>query len=185
MAKKNVSTTAPVNPPPVPDRPPSDEEIAALLGKGYPAFQAVAAYGGKAVAEWKRYTAKSPWVLKVSMGKRSLFYARLDEGALLVTVLLAERATEAALAGGVRASLHEAIRSATVYPEGRPVVTRVRKPGDWRGVEELIALKVETAKPAARKRATASAVKTTEVVKATKTTKTAKTKTTRAVKQAR
>lgn len=117
-----------------------------VLGESYPAFQALVALAGPGAAEWRRYTKNSPWVLKVSEGKRSLFYARPDSGYLSVTVLLSERAVDAALAGRVSRRLHEAIRNAKVYPEGRPVNIVVKRPSDFAKVEQLIALKREAAR---------------------------------------
>jgi hypothetical protein len=124
-----------------------------VLGESYPAFQALVALAGPGAAEWRRYTKNSPWVLKVSEGKRSLFYARPDLGYLSVTVLLSERAVDAALAGRVSRRLHEAIRSAKVYPEGRPVNVVVKRPSDFAKVEQLIALKREATAGAGKSKA--------------------------------
>ena len=132
--------------------PPSDSELKAVLGEAYSAFQALVSRAGPGAAEWRRYTKNSPWVLKVTQGKRSLFYARPDSGHLKVTVLLGGRAVEAALAGQVSKRLHESIRKAKVYPEGRPVSVAIKRPSDLGKVEELIAAKVAaTARPAKRK----------------------------------
>lgn len=139
-------------PNPVAAHPPSDSELKAVLGEAYSAFQALVSRAGPGAAEWRRYTKNSPWVLKVSQGKRSLFYARPEAGHLNVTVLLGSRAVEAALAGQVSRRLHESIRRAKVYPEGRPVSVAIKKPSDLGKVEELIAAKVAaTARPARRK----------------------------------
>jgi hypothetical protein len=126
-------------------QPPTKSEMAAVLGDAYPAFQALV---GTGAAEWRRYTRNSPWVLKVSQGKRSLFYARPDSGHLEVTVLLGGRAVDAALAGQVSKRLHDAIRKAKVFPEGRPVRVVVKRPSDLAKVQQLIAVKLEaTARP--------------------------------------
>ena len=131
--------------------PPTESEMAAVLGDAYPAFQALVGRAGAGAAEWRRYTKNSPWVLKVSQGKRSLFYARPDSGHLRVTVLLGGRAVDAALAGRVSKRLHDSIRKAKVYPEGRPVSVWSRAVGS-REVEELIAVKLEaTARPSQSK----------------------------------
>jgi uncharacterized protein DUF3788 len=114
----------------------------ALLREAYPAFQALVASGGPGAAEWRRSSKNSPWLLKVSKDKRSLFYAKPDTGHLTVTVLLGERAVEVALAGGVSKRLHDSIRSAKVYPEGRPVAVSIDRPSDFAKVEELVAVKM-------------------------------------------
>ena len=131
--------------------PPSDSELKAVLGEAYSAFQALVSRAGPGAAEWRRYTKNSPWVLKVSQGKRSLFYARPDSGHFKVTVLLGGRAVEAALAGQVSKRLHESIRKAKVYPEGRPVTVAIKRLSDLGKVEELIAAKL-TATPRPAKR---------------------------------
>jgi len=132
--------------------PPTESEMAAVLGDAYPAFRALVDRAGAGAAEWRRYTRNSPWVLKVSQGKRSLFYARPDSGHLRVTVLLGGRAVDAALAGRVSRRLHDSIRKAKVYPEGRPVSVVVKRPSDLAKVEELIAVKLEaTARPSQSK----------------------------------
>lgn len=104
--------------------------MAAVLGDAYPGFQALVSRRSETTAEWRRYSKKSPWVLKVSQGKRTLFYARPDFGKLKVTVLLGGRAAEAALAGQVRKQLHASIREAKVFPEGRPVSVWIKRPAD-------------------------------------------------------
>jgi len=89
-------------------------------------------------------------------GKRPLFYARPDTGAVRVTLLLGGRAVEAALAGQVSRRLHAAIRDARVFPEGRPVAVVVKKMKDLDKVEELLAVKLgatgKSARPSHRKR---------------------------------
>ncbi len=122
--------------------PPSEAEIAAVLRDAHSAFQALLARRGPTVAEWRRYSRKSPWVLKVSQGKRTLFYARPDSGKLKVTVLLGASAVEAALAGQVSKQLHASIREAQVYPEGRPVSVWISRPADVRKLDELVSVKL-------------------------------------------
>ena len=128
---------------PTTTKPPSESALASLLGDAYQAFRALVEPGDGAVGEWRRYSKRSPWVMRVSQGKRPLFYARPDFGAVEVTVLLGGRAVEAALAGQVSKRLHAAIRKARVFPEGRPVCVIVKKMEDLAKVEELVAVKLQ------------------------------------------
>ncbi len=132
--------------------PPSESELAAVLGEAYSAFQALLSSHGETVSEWRRYSKKSPWVLKVSLGKRGLFYARPDSGKLKVTVLLGGRAVEAALGGQVSKSLHAPILAARVFPEGRPVSVWIKRPADVKKVEELVSVKLATTMKAGKSR---------------------------------
>ena len=135
----------------VPAHPPSESELKKVLGDAYSAFQGLVRRAGPGAAEWRRYTKNSPWVLKVTERKRSVFYARLDGEHLNVTVLLGSRAVEAALAGQVSKRLQESIRKAKPYPEGRPVSVVIKKASDLGRVEELIAAKdAVSARPAKR-----------------------------------
>ena len=122
--------------------PPSESEMAAVLGEAHPEFQALLARRPETTAEWRLYSKKSNWLLKVSQGKRTLFYARPDSGKLKVTVLLGERAVEAALAGQVSKQLHADIRETKPFPEGRPVSVWIKRPVDLAKVEQLISVKL-------------------------------------------
>lgn len=131
--------------------PPSDAEMAALLGDAWLPFQALVRRDGKGTSEWRRYSRNSPWVLKVSQRTRTLFYAQPGARGLKVTVVLGPRAVQAALAGQVSTVLHAAITGAKVYPEGRPVSVVVKKPSDLAKVEELVAVKLEPLTPGTSK----------------------------------
>jgi hypothetical protein len=122
---------------------PSADELVGLLGKSKSAFMALAQERAGAICEWKRYSKKSPWVMKVSEGDRTLFYVTPQAKQFEVTVVLGERAAKAALAGQVREELHAAIRSAKPYVEGRPVRVVVTGKADLAGVAELLAVKLK------------------------------------------
>ena len=123
-------------------RPPTTRELNALLGDSYAAFQALTQRGSAVTREWRRYNKTSPWVLKVSQGERTLFYATPKVGSFEATVVLGKRAAEAALQGGVSRKLHASIRAAPAYAEGRPVRVVVKDQADLAGVEQLVAIKL-------------------------------------------
>jgi hypothetical protein len=123
-------------------RPPSTRELMTLLGRSYAAFLALTQRGSAFTCEWKRYSKKSPWALKVSQGDRTLLYATPMADAFEATVVLGERAAQAALAGRVSKTLHASIRAANPYVEGRPVRVMVKDQADVAGVEELVAVKL-------------------------------------------
>lgn len=122
---------------------PGDDELVSLLGRAHAAFQALAHDRAGVTCEWKRYSKQGPWALKVSEGQRTLFYLVPQADQFEVTVVLGQRATDAALAGRVRPELHATIRSAKPYAEGRPVKVVVTGEDDLVGVEELVAVKLQ------------------------------------------
>jgi hypothetical protein len=128
-------------------RPPSPAALAEILGRAHDAFQALAKAGAGTTSEWRRYSAQSPWVLKVSQGERTLLYLEPMPAAVCATVVLGKRATDAALGGAVSEDLHDAIRSARAYAEGRPVRVIVKRLADVKGVEQLLAVKLNPEAP--------------------------------------
>jgi hypothetical protein len=126
-------------------KPPSAGELAALLGGSHAAFVALTQRGAGFTREWKRYGKQSPWVLKVGQGDRTLFYANPMAGAFEVTVVLGERAAQAALSGRASQAVRAAIRAARPYVEGRPVRVMVKARAHLAGVEELLAVKLDPA----------------------------------------
>jgi len=122
---------------------PGETAVARQLGRACAAYAALVERGPKTTLEWKQYRKDAPWVLKVNQGSRTLFYLRPDVGFFHVTVLLGERSTAAALAGRVSEGLHDAIRDARKYAEGRPVRVTVRTKADASRVEELLAVKLD------------------------------------------
>ena len=128
--------------PAVDSRPPSAREVATLLGRSHAAFVALTQRGSGVTCEWRRYTKASPWTLKVRQGDRTLLYATPKADAFEATVILGERATEAALGGRVSKRLHASIRAAKSYVEGRVVRITVRGQADVAAVEELVAVKL-------------------------------------------
>lgn len=120
---------------------PTAPELTLMLERAHAAFDTLTSRPG-ATLEWRQYKKDAPWVLKVSQGKRTLFYLRPDRGSFHVTVLLGPRATKAALGGRVSRDLHAAIRGARAYVEGRPVLVVVRSKRDLAGVNQLIDVKL-------------------------------------------
>ena len=127
--------------------PPGDDGLANQLGRSHEAFQTLAHDRAGVTCEWRRYSKKGPWVLKVSKGERTLFYLIPQADQFEVTVILGQRATDAALAGRVRPELHAAIRSAKPYIEGRPVKVLVTSQEDLAAVEELVTVKLKPEMP--------------------------------------
>ena len=82
-------------------------------------------------------------LLKVSQGDRTLFYVTPKAGSFEATVVLGERATQAALNGGVSKKLHSSIRAAKTYVEGRVVRVVVTDQADLASVEQLVAVKLD------------------------------------------
>lgn len=73
---------------------PSADELVGLLAMYKSAFFALTHDRAGATCEWKRYSKKSPRVMKVSAGDRTLFYLAPQANQFEVTVVSAKLATE-------------------------------------------------------------------------------------------
>ena len=124
---------------------PPASELRDLLGCSYEVFDLVAHPRPGVTNEWRCYKKDTPPVLKVIDGQRNLYFVRPDRGCVHVTVVLGPAACDAALAGRVPAHLHDAIRSAPQYPEGRPIQLELRRLADVAYVEALVAVKLAPA----------------------------------------
>ncbi|MDH3455806.1 MAG: DUF3788 family protein [Gemmatimonadota bacterium] len=120
-------------------------ELRDLLGRCYRVFDRVAHPSPSVTSEWRCYKKGTPPVLKVIDGKRTLYYVRPDRGSVHVTVVLGRLACDAALAGRVPAHLHDVIRSAKQFPEGRAVRLELHRLADVADVEALLAVKLAPA----------------------------------------
>jgi hypothetical protein len=127
--------------------PPEDADIARTLGSAFAAFDRLRALRPTVTAEWRRYSKKSPWTLKVVEGKRTLYYLTPTDGSLTVSIILGERATEAVLAAdGITERVKTDLRQARPYLEGRGIRVPVASTADTELVARLVAIKLDPAR---------------------------------------
>jgi len=122
-------------------RPPSEAQVRRLLGPARPAWDALLGVGQRR-REWKRYSVKYDWVVRVHDGKRTLLWLRPVAGELHVTLILGGKAVAAGLASALPERLKSRLRAAPVYPEGRVVRVGLRSARGVPDVERLLALKL-------------------------------------------
>lgn len=92
--------------------------------------------------EWKFYSYKSGWSLKVMRKKRTILYMIPCKKHFWVTFVLGDKAKEVALKAALPASVLEVIRSAKKYMEGTGFSVEVRVRDDLATVEKLAAIKM-------------------------------------------
>jgi hypothetical protein len=126
--------------------PPTDEDVAAALGKAHPRWQELKArvegrFAPVAV-EWGFPTKSSGWGLRLSTPKRTILYMTPRNGHFLASVALSDKAVLAAHAAGLPAPMLALIDAAPKHVEGRGVRLEVRTPDDVRQVEKLAVIKM-------------------------------------------
>jgi hypothetical protein len=135
-----------VKKPPLPDAPPSETRVRRLLGQAVVAWDALLDPARRRTREWKRYSPKDPWSLRVYEGQRTVLWLVPEAGLLRVAVILGEKAVAAGLEGSLSQKLKAELREAARYPEGRLVRIRMRTAARVRDVERLVDLKVGRAR---------------------------------------
>ena len=96
-----------------------------------------------AILEWRCYSLKTGWALRLKRAKRTILWMSGCEGSFRVSFILGERAVLAARQSGLSAWLLRIVDEAPKYPEGTGVRLHIKGPRDIRDVRKLTAVKLE------------------------------------------
>jgi predicted DNA-binding protein (MmcQ/YjbR family) len=124
-----------------PSGPPSEKDLRERLGPAHESWKALLASLPQLGREWKLYSRKAGFTLRLKDGERTLLYLQPQQGDFRAVVVLGERSAKAALGGRLPARLRKAIEAARPYVEGRSVSLTVRTPTDLGGVRRLLSFK--------------------------------------------
>ena len=127
-----------------PERP-DDEELAEALGPAGPLWNRLRAELSTKLGidsmEWKSYSPKAGWTLRLFHKKRAIVYLSPARGWFLASFALGDKAVRAALEAGLPAPILELIRGAKRYVEGTAIRIEVKRPKDVAVVTTLAAVK--------------------------------------------
>lgn len=126
---------------------PSDSDLATALGAAKLLWDRViaelAADLGVAIQEWRSYSPKMGWALRLKRGKRTIVWLAPHAGSFQVLFILGDRAVSAVRQGGVPARVLQLLDEAPRYPEGTGLRLRIRTARDLRPVKQLAAIKLQ------------------------------------------
>ncbi len=125
---------------------PTPNEIATALGPAATQWNAIldwfAAEHGVSVQEWKSYSVKYGWALKLKLKKRTIVHMSPQNGSFLVVSILGDKAVKAALASNLPKSLAKKISEAPRYPEGTGIRFTIKTERDLAAVKRLAPFKL-------------------------------------------
>jgi hypothetical protein len=129
------------------DNAPGDTEIASLLGPAKALWdqliEDLAADLEVTGQEWRRYSAKAAWSLRLKRGERVVVYLLPLEGGFAASFALGGKAMEEARASRFPKSMASAIAEAKKYPEGWAVRLEVRNGSAVTAVKRLAQIKIQ------------------------------------------
>ena len=130
-----------------PARPPTEADLAAILGPAMPLWTElvadVAHHAGDIVETWRHGGAKYGWSMRLVRKDRNLLYLTPQAGTFLVGVALGEKAIAAAEAAGIASPRTlEVVAAAPKYAEGRGVRSPVASDEDLAVATELARIKL-------------------------------------------
>jgi len=126
---------------------PTEAGLAAALGASRPLWDDLLAHlateTGAEIREWKSYSPKTGWALRVLRKKRTIVWLSPCPGCFRVTFILSDRALEAARATRLSKRTLKVIAEAPRYPEGTGVRLIVKQLRDVPDVKRLAVVKRE------------------------------------------
>ncbi|MCC6585842.1 MAG: DUF3788 domain-containing protein [Bryobacterales bacterium] len=129
-----------------PDQP-TEADLATVLGPAKPAWDsllaAMAEQHGVNTQEWKSYSHKAGWSLRLLRAKRTIVWLSPCDKCFCVTFIFGEHALQAARALKLSAQAERALDEAVRYPEGTGVRLLVKAAKDLASVLKLAAAKLQ------------------------------------------
>ena len=126
-------------------RKPSDAELAQALGSAKAQWDHIieaAKEMGVEDQEWKSYSPKYGWSLRLKQKKRNIFYLSPGTGSFLAALILGDRALAAARQIGLPKKTLKVFAEVTRYPEGTAIRIDVKENHDVEMIKKLISVKL-------------------------------------------
>ena len=127
--------------------PPSRKELETELGVAYEVWQrviaAVVETAGSVESEWKPSKSNFGRLCLLKRKKRTILYLTPEKDAVLVAIVLGERAVGLALASQLPETIKTMIRDARPYAEGRGIRFPINSTDDVNMVSDLVAIKTQ------------------------------------------
>jgi len=121
---------------------PNDEDLENILKSSLNAYNKLISYLENEYApltnEWKFYSKKAGWTLRISNKKRNLLFLSPNEDYFLVTVNMGVKVSKMVLDSDVSDNTKDLIKQAKVYAEGTGVIIEVRNEKDLEDIKTIL-----------------------------------------------
>lgn len=97
---------------------------------------------GELIDDWRCYSQKSGWTMKLLRKKRNLFFMTPQKEHFLVTFIIGDRALAEVEKSGLPEAVKSELRTAKKYVEGRVVRIAVKSRKDIDTVRKLVGIKL-------------------------------------------
>ena len=126
---------------------PTDADIATVLGPAKPVWDAlVAALTADAIVdtqEWKSYSRKAGWALRLARGKRTIVWLSPCDRQIRVAFILGDKALAAIRAAKLPARIVSLLADAPKYPEGTGLRLHIASAKDLPSLRKLAKIKLD------------------------------------------
>jgi len=127
--------------------PPTDADLDQALGPAKAVWEQLiadlAAEHGVTTWEWKSYSPKTGWALRLKRGKRTIVWLGPCKRSFRVLFILGEKAVSAARQSGLSASAVRMLDTAERYPEGTCIRFQIKGPRYIRTLKKLAEIKLQ------------------------------------------
>jgi hypothetical protein len=125
---------------------PSPAEVAAALGPTAVLWNELVVWladkQGIGTHEWRSFSPKYGWSLRVSVKQRNIAYLAPCDGCFRVGFVFGDRAVKAALQSGLPKKVTDALRAARKYAEGTGLTLIVKRSSDLPAIRRLTQIKL-------------------------------------------
>lgn len=126
---------------------PTDTELYSALGKASTTWQEFRNYieetYGPLTNEWKLYSVKYGWTLKVLKKKRNLLFFSARKDFFIISFIFGDKAVAAAEQSNLPQEIITELVNARKYAEGRGILLEVKEQSQIEYLKELIRIKIE------------------------------------------
>ena len=121
---------------------PNDEDLEDILKSSLDVYNKLISFlkneYGLLTTEWKFYSKKAGWTLRISNKKRNLVFFSPNEDYFLVTVNMGVKVSKIALDSDISDNTKDLIRQAKVYAEGISILIEVRNDKDLEDIKTIL-----------------------------------------------